>query len=55
MRRLRNWIIVLGSGVLLIITGGTLGFVWIEHYSPFDAFYMTLITITTVGYRSSIR
>src|SRR5580658_11268 len=50
MRRLRNWIIVLGSGVLLIITGGTLGFVWIEHYSPFDAFYMTLITISTVGY-----
>src|SRR5580700_1375871 len=51
MRRLRNWIIVLGSGVLLIITGGTLGFVWIEHYSPFDAFYMTLITVTTVGYQ----
>src|ERR1700733_7892103 len=50
MRRLRNWIIVLGSGVLLIFTCGTLGFIWIEHYSPFDAFYMTLITITTVGY-----
>ena len=50
MRRLRNWIIVLGSGVLLILTGGTLGFIWIEHYPPFDAFYMTLITITTVGY-----
>ena len=51
MRRLRNWILILGSGVLLIVTGGTLGFIWIEHYSPFDAFYMTLITITTVGYQ----
>jgi voltage-gated potassium channel len=50
MRRLRNWIVVLVGGVVLILTGGTLGFIWIEHYTPFDAFYMTLITITTVGY-----
>jgi voltage-gated potassium channel len=50
MRRLRSWLIILGSGVLFIVTGGTLGFIWIEHYSPFDAFYMTLITISTVGY-----
>ncbi len=50
MRRLRTWLIVLGSGILLILTGGTLGFIWIEHYSPFDAFYMTLITVSTVGY-----
>jgi voltage-gated potassium channel len=50
MRRLRSWIIVLGSGVLLILAGGTLGFIWIENYTPFDAFYMTLITISTVGY-----
>jgi voltage-gated potassium channel len=50
MRRLRNWLIVLGSGVVLIVAGGTLGFIWIEHYPPFDAFYMTLITISTVGY-----
>ena len=33
------------------MTSGTLGFMWIEHYSPFDAFYMTLITVTTVGYQ----
>jgi len=36
--------------LVLIVAGGTLGFVLIEHYPPFDAFYMTLITITTVGY-----
>ena len=29
---------------------GTVGFVLIEGYPVFDAFYMTLITITTVGY-----
>jgi Ion channel len=28
----------------------TVGFHRIEGYSIFDAFYMTLITITTVGY-----
>jgi voltage-gated potassium channel len=29
---------------------GTIGFVVIDHYPPFDAFYMTLTTMTTVGY-----
>lgn len=29
---------------------GTAGFILIDNYSPFDAFYMALITITTVGY-----
>jgi voltage-gated potassium channel len=29
---------------------GTVGFVLLEGFSVFDAFYMTLITITTVGY-----
>jgi voltage-gated potassium channel len=32
------------------IAMGTAGFFWIEHYPVFDAFYMTLITISTVGY-----
>src|ERR1700761_2712973 len=50
MRRLRTWLIVLFVGVVIILTGGTLGFIWIEHYPPFDAFYMTLITVSTVGY-----
>src|SRR5436305_1477265 len=30
---------------------GTLGFRFLEGYSLFDSFYMTLITITTVGYQ----
>ena len=41
---------ILAIAVALILVGGTLGFILIEHYPPFDAFYMTLITITTVGY-----
>jgi voltage-gated potassium channel len=35
----------------LTMCAGTAGFVLIEGYSPFEAFYMTLITITTVGYQ----
>jgi hypothetical protein len=30
---------------------GTTGFVLIEGYSWFEGFYMTLITITTIGQR----
>ena len=29
---------------------GTLGFAWIEKQPLFDSFYMTLITLTTIGY-----
>ena len=44
---------VLFVAVLLLITLciGTVGFRLLEGYSLFDAFYMTLITITTVGYQ----
>src|SRR5277367_341468 len=38
------------AAMLVTLGGGTLGFVLIEHYPVFDAFYMTLITVTTVGY-----
>src|ERR1700681_2998613 len=34
----------------LTLAGGTVGFVLIDHYPVFDAFYMTLTTVTTVGY-----
>jgi voltage-gated potassium channel len=44
--------VALVSGLLgVILCVGTLGFRWIEHYPWFDAFYMTLITISTVGYQ----
>ncbi len=36
------------SGVLII---GTLGYMLIENYSFIEAFYMTIITVSTVGFR----
>jgi voltage-gated potassium channel len=50
MHRFRNRLIRIAIALLAILMGGTLGFIFIEHYSPFDAFYMTLITVSTVGY-----
>ena len=37
--------------VLLVISGSTLGYTLIEGWSPWDALYMTVISVTTVGYR----
>lgn len=50
-RRLTHRAIAIGGLLLTMLTVGTLGFVLLEGYSPFNAFYMTLITITTVGYQ----
>ena len=36
---------------LLVILGGTAGYVIIEGMSAFDALYMTTITVTTIGFR----
>ena len=33
------------------IVGGTIGYMVIEGWGAWDAFYMTVITVTTVGYR----
>ena len=44
----RFLLIVLAIAATLLI--GTIGFTLIDHYPPFDAFYMTLTTMTTVGY-----
>jgi voltage-gated potassium channel len=35
----------------LVFAGGTIGYRLIEHAGWWDAFYMTVITLTTVGYR----
>jgi voltage-gated potassium channel len=50
MNRLtRRFSLILLAIVATLLTG-TFGFTLIEHYPPFDAFYMTLTTMTTVGY-----
>ncbi len=40
----------MGIAVLATLLTGTAGFMLIERYPAFDAFYMSLITIATVGY-----
>jgi len=37
--------------LVLVTAGGTVGYVVVEGWSWWDAFYMTVITVTTVGYR----
>lgn len=43
-------IIIAISAILILIAVGILGFVLLENYSWLDAFFMTVITMSTVGY-----
>jgi voltage-gated potassium channel len=50
MEHLRRRLAFIALAMAATLAGGTVGFVLIEHYPVFDAFYMTLTTVTTVGY-----
>ncbi len=50
MDHLPRRLALIAIGLALTIFGGTAGFVFIDHYPVFDAFYMTLTTVSTVGY-----
>jgi len=50
MDHLRRRLAFIAIAMALTLAGGTVGFVLIEDYPVFDAFYMTLTTVTTVGY-----
>ncbi len=50
MNRLGRRLLLIALSIATTIAIGTSGFVLIDHYPPFDAFYMTLTTMTTVGY-----
>jgi voltage-gated potassium channel len=50
-RRLVRRVVLVAGLLALILFVGTVGFRIVEGYPLFDAFYMTLITITTVGYQ----
>jgi voltage-gated potassium channel len=45
----RNLLIAI-AGMLVLTAGGSVGYMAIEHMSALDALYMTVITISTVGY-----
>jgi voltage-gated potassium channel len=48
-RPARRFLLIL-LAIAFTLAIGTAGFVLIDNYTPFDAFYMTLTTMTTVGY-----
>jgi voltage-gated potassium channel len=50
MTRLFRSLTYMALALVATLCIGTAGFVLIEHYPVFDAFYMTLITVATVGY-----
>ena len=47
----RRHLAILVGILLAIIAAGTLGYVVLEGWGPGDALYMTVITLTTVGFR----
>jgi voltage-gated potassium channel len=49
MDHLPRRLALIAIALAIVLGGGTAGFVLIEHYPVFDAFYMTLTTVTTVG------
>ena len=50
MNRLTRRFVLIIVAIATTLAIGTVGFTVIDGYPPFDAFYMTLITMTTVGY-----
>jgi len=50
MNRLARRLLYILVAIAATLAIGTVGFALIDHYPPFDAFYMTLTTMTTVGY-----
>src|SRR5258708_8012098 len=50
MKFLLRRLTYIAAAIALTLAVGTTGFTVIEHYPLFDAFYMTVITVSTVGY-----
>ena len=50
MNRLTWRFLLIMLAITAVLAIGTVGFTVIDHYPPFDAFYMSLTTLTTVGY-----
>lgn len=50
MSEVSRKVLFLLSGFILILMGGTLGYMYLEQYELTDALYLTIITVATVGY-----
>src|SRR5579862_3548223 len=50
MHRLARRFLFVALALVAVMAIGTAGFMFIEGYSLFEAFYTTLLTMTTVGY-----
>jgi len=48
--QLAKRLLLIAALLLFVILTGTAGFFFIENWPLFDSFYMTLMTLTTVGY-----
>ncbi len=51
MTDLRKRLFIAVLLIFLVIASGTIGYSLIEHWSLFDSLYMTITTLTTVGYK----
>ena len=49
MNRLARRFVLIGVAIVTTLSIGTVGFTVIDGYSPFDAVYMSLTAMTTVG------
>jgi len=50
MNEVTKKVTLLFSGFTFILSGGTLGYMYLEGYPFTDALYLTIITVATVGY-----
>ena len=50
MIRFRRQVLPVIIGVILVFVLGTVGYMWIEGWTFWDALYMTVITLTTTGF-----
>jgi len=51
VKELRKRLVAAAGMIMLVILFGTAGYMGIEGWNFWDSFYMTVITLTTVGYR----
>jgi voltage-gated potassium channel len=50
LEKLREKVLLTAALIILIVSFGTIGYMTIEGWAFFDSLYMTIITLTTVGY-----